>query len=770
MKKFLLKGIAAVAIIGSFVGCSKDVDLGGEYNSTEFNIMKNYEDAFITRFGQPAETQDWGFGRQASATTRALTRSQSSPSVAQMDAPYDAAWVADYLTTAKEPNDQNIWDNHDNSYTESDSDPAIYNPVGDASTVCYGGSISDAKLTAFINKWIKPYFTALWWGGSWSDVEGATDQASAAKIVVAEIAKEGYNFSDLINGNPGSTGTYHPDETYVRNFKITGTWNGYIDVVTSEGLANGVPSNSERTVVVTGTWNITEDQKVGGKGRIIVANGGKINIAEGKKLNSVNEAQIVVLSGGEISGAGSIEFSNGTDESLQSYIEAGGTINVGKFNNNGGNFFNYGTLKATTMDGGAANSCYYNHGVVHVGSSSSSANIRIYNNCQWYVDDYFRLKILENLSYFHVGGRLETIASEDGTGQGAYVALGNGALVEAGSLHNTNTIWTGSTTGTSVASFGSIYHLDWTPGNPTDGPLADGYFENNIYVKIADQTNAISGSAGSQTAKQVFWPVVANGQGQGNGNVKEVKDGDTEILPASDGFVAGESGCSPGFTGDVDEEQQKQEEEQEKEEEQQEEEQQEEEGYKPTPTTFVCRVIAEDLTVNENTDFDFNDVVFDVYINDDGKTSTIRLQAAGGTLPLYIGAIDDEHEVHKLFKVGTGDMVNTNMGPSKDPVDFLFNGYCDTAEEVRKKIGVWVSKGGSEPLELKAPTGGVPSKIAVGEDYPWCDEREDIDKKWSMKDNTKNFSDWVRGYIIGDDWYQMVIREAENYRNKKKNP
>ena len=195
-----------------------------------------------------------------------------------------------------------------------------------------------------------------------------------------------------------------PDNDYVTNFKITGTWAGNINVVETEGLTDGVANNCERTVVVTGTWNLTENQRVGGKGRIIVANGGTINISSGATLESVNEAQIVVLAGGQITGAGSIEFCNGTDSDLLS--GNWGTISVGKFNNNGGNFYNYGTLNTDVMDGGAANSCYYNHGKVNVGSSGSSANIRIYNGCQWNVEGDFRLKMLENTSYFYVGGLL----------------------------------------------------------------------------------------------------------------------------------------------------------------------------------------------------------------------------------------------------------------------------------------------------------------------------------------------------------------------------
>ena len=62
--------------------------------------------------------------------------------------------------------------------------------------------------------------------------------------------------------------------------------------------------------------------------------------------------------------------------------------------------------------------------------------------------------------------------------------------------------------------------------------------------------------------------------------------------------------------------------------------------YTP-PTGFVCRIIAEDLTVGENSDFDFNDVVFDVF--SDGKIpctclwwySAIDCCRAGGACTLW---------------------------------------------------------------------------------------------------------------------------------------
>ena len=67
MKKYLMTVMAAVTLGGLFVGCSNDADLSGG-NTAEFNIVQNYEKAFVTRFGQPAANQNWGFG--ASVNTR----------------------------------------------------------------------------------------------------------------------------------------------------------------------------------------------------------------------------------------------------------------------------------------------------------------------------------------------------------------------------------------------------------------------------------------------------------------------------------------------------------------------------------------------------------------------------------------------------------------------------------------------------------------------------------------------------------------------------
>ena len=73
MKKYLMSGIAAVALCAAFTSCSSH-DLYSEDNVTEYQkaqVQRNYETAFIATFGQPAKNQDWGFGSSAKARTRA---------------------------------------------------------------------------------------------------------------------------------------------------------------------------------------------------------------------------------------------------------------------------------------------------------------------------------------------------------------------------------------------------------------------------------------------------------------------------------------------------------------------------------------------------------------------------------------------------------------------------------------------------------------------------------------------------------------------------
>ena len=72
MKKYLMTGVAALALCAGFTACSNDEDFS--FNENEYVeaqkalIEAKYQQAFVNAFGQPAKNHTWGFGN---ATTRA---------------------------------------------------------------------------------------------------------------------------------------------------------------------------------------------------------------------------------------------------------------------------------------------------------------------------------------------------------------------------------------------------------------------------------------------------------------------------------------------------------------------------------------------------------------------------------------------------------------------------------------------------------------------------------------------------------------------------
>lgn len=162
----------------------------------------------------------------------------------------------------------------------------------------------------------------------------------------------------------------------------------------------------------------------------------------------------------------------------------------------------------------------------------------------------------------------------------------------------------------------------------------------------------------------------------------------------------------------------------------------------PPTRNYTLRVLGEDLTFGEDSDadFDFNDVVFDVAIDTEKRETWIKLQAAGGTLPLYI----DGKEVHQLFGVNTTDMVNTGR-MSRDAVEVKLDNYYSNA----KNIPVTVTKNGVS-VPLKAERGEPASKIAVNNmNFQWCAERI------SMKEQYPLFTEWCKSNSFNSVWWEQ---------------
>jgi len=172
-------------------------------------------------------------------------------------------------------------------------------------------------------------------------------------------------------------------------------------------------------------------------------------------------------------------------------------------------------------------------------------------------------------------------------------------------------------------------------------------------------------------------------------------------------------------------------------------------------TTPKLRVMAEDLSATEASDFDFNDVVMDVeYVSSDQVK--ITLLAAGGTLPLRINE-DDNWEVHRLFQVGTGTIVNTynddyyHGAPcvhGKAPVELTLNGRFSSDEDtfysqVRSiKLEVWKTSNGVEQwVEMTAQRGEPAKKVGVPTTFGWATEGQNVNSVFNM-------TDWVKGAAL----------------------
>ena len=150
---------------------------------------------------------------------------------------------------------------------------------------------------------------------------------------------------------------------------------------------------------------------------------------------------------------------------------------------------------------------------------------------------------------------------------------------------------------------------------------------------------------------------------------------------------------------------------------------------------FSCRIIGEDLTVDENSDFDFNDIVLDVVV-EGKKNNTLILQAAGGTYPIYIKKGNWEREIHALFGVDTNVMVNTGAGSiTKDPV-YVETDWNIPNEDSVHEIQIYVVKNGQKCV-LSANQGRPAAKICVPITFQWCNERQSIEKVY------KPFAQWV---------------------------
>jgi hypothetical protein len=180
---------------------------------------------------------------------------------------------------------------------------------------------------------------------------------------------------------------------------------------------------------------------------------------------------------------------------------------------------------------------------------------------------------------------------------------------------------------------------------------------------------------------------------------------------------------------------------------------------KAAPTGDL-RIIAEDISATDASDFDFNDVVLDVKY---GSPATVKLICAGGTLPLYINVQDEAHEVHNIFATANPDknidvttMINTHAtasegygavdGLAEVDITSLLNVSIDNAAEANTKLKLYVLKNGVLQ-EMTAPKGEPSCKLAVDPSYKILRERQSIKGSYPL------FVDWANGTGFVSKWW-----------------
>ena len=686
MKKYLMTGIAALAMGGMFTSCGPDMSSYGGNISEQ--VVQKYEDKFVEAFGEPAPNQTWGFGSSTVAGTRGMTRTIQPT----FDFPEDAdesKFLEDVPAGV-------------NSY--SDECVANYQTNG------YGAGTSyvDPSWTDQVNIW-GAYDGSKTSGGTLY-IKGENDFTNR-KFYVAQNT-EIYLVKDAVLKLSSTNAS-----------DLQGGCNFY--------LADGAKIITDAELVLNNGLHIynhgtIEANKLHANRNSVLYNVGTVKVAT--KISVENDLSVIV-NDGEITAA---------DLS---------TAGSGKFENNG-----TVTISGTTFVNSNSNT-WVNNGQYHTGNFLyNAASDEVINNCKLIVDENFNINLGDNpgngnfkmdagasvvTKNFNGGGNWSgTYADTWSTAQGGpfYIYMGANSVFKV-----TET----ATMNASKADYG-IYgpenggYAVFQAKNIVKGKERQGFevtYGNNLYVSA--ESHFAQGNDG-----QADHPLIAF-----KGNAKVYAPGFEDGKPA---VTINETNCNPGFIGSSSEGG-------------------EGGGETVEPVTEEIRVIAEDLSVNERSDFDFNDVVFDVYWthtpgSSDNQTVKIIVRAAGGELPIFIGKVDEKYEIHNLFgtvnsgNISTKTMMNTYRDHHYDytcpelDMEGLWSG--SDIHEIAKNIKIYVHKSG-ENLELKAEQGKAPGKIAVYTDFKWCDEWDDIDGNESTEDYSGydgKFSKYVSDKYAAEKW------------------
>ena len=700
MKKYLLTSAAALAFCGLFTSCTHDLDYDGEAAAAQNSVVKTYEQAFITAFGQPDPNNDWGFGSKTTAAARAMTRSVST--------------YADYrgsiqpVVWGNDPNDNYQWKQMTVTFPSA---PEI--PTTRPNATYYSGG-SELKLNG------ETY---------WMDenTNGNIDVKTRGDLYIVK------------SGTGEGNVTIAPTSWYVGNVDY-----GYkIRVFVCPGVTFKIPTSGAGNLQANVEYyfapgaNLICDASIKLNGTCIYIAGN----TTAPKLEVNNNGIFYNMGTANITNDISVENSSST-------IVNDGTLNAANLLTKGsGRVQNNAELtirNTTTIN--SNNNVWVNNGYYKTKNFEYTAtSASVINNCFLEVTENFFMNIADGSGDFKIdaGGGVLTKNFYGGGVYGDFnggpfkITMGSKSVFKVTNEAHLNALASGiATAHYGFEGVGSDYAVFQAKKVVKDG-TGEGNVAYSGKLYVSAEEHFAQGYSGQHPYIHYY-----NDCSEANIYAPGFQSGTPDISIAT-------TPCNPGFNTPT----------------------------PPTPSSGKLRIICEDLSVTQATDWDFNDVVFDIQLVEKNTEVEITLLAAGGTLPLCVGDDSESrtHEVHGLFGVATNVMVNTNAsnGTTCDEVKFYlpikdeWKAGADLSDEdgllkaVAKNMPVEVLKlvnGEKRWVTLMCEPGEATAKVAVKEDYDWCDERQHINSKYEDYDQLGNvfgaFSLFVQGFHSADDWYK----------------
>ena len=735
-----MTAVAALALGGLMTSCTKDTDLSGGTARSSQDVQKTYEEAFLNTFGRPVEGLDWGFGianNSTVANTRAMTRANSIGELTDVDKTMPAQpTFSEEITMPTQ---------YKNTLAEAKKIPDIapltsnYTSGGTYYVEAKNWDNNNPKAVDIQSNPLTIYFDG--------DIVfyGNNEQNSKTTFCVTEDSK-----LTLQKVRNGLTVYLAPRAT----LDLTQQKN-------DEGKQLATFQNDNSAIYVNrgSTVKAIDLSLVGGTK---VRNEGYIEV-ENLSINGQNQDNSTLWNEGEVK----------VNETLTLYNQNGEFINRNKLTakaldmSSGGKFNNW---SKTTITGASyitnTNSWWENDGEYTTGTFEVKNAKRVWNNC--------RLTAKTNF-HIHTEGQF---VLNGGQGYGASVVCEN-----TFTFGDDADFWLGHKSLVSVANDLTVDHQD--KGHGFRGPRSGDY----AVITAANIKKSINPDYSMSYYGNLFIDTGSHfPQGETNAHPCWVYEDNVKFSFMGDNFSvtidADEKGCNPGYKKDTDDDD-------------------DDEDEDPDPEAVM--VVAEDLSTyigsdgKELADFDFNDVIFEV--RKGSNNVHIKLRAAGGTLPLTVGGAEgwtvDNHgeqvlayEVHRLFKVSTGTMVNTNSttnGATRDPVEFDIDypegvSPSNNIYEIANAIPIrvyredlssdtnekkWIVIPKAQPVTSDSGSTITASKLCVDTDFRWCNERNHIDTKFHYIDSYGNnkgsrFRLYLNGELRGKWWKDDTRISGDN--------